>query len=99
MASPMALNGGGDLPAPSAFGLPPQFRDWRPGQAEAVLEVIRPWQRRFLVHAQPTGFGKSAVYMAAASQATGRTVILTATKALQDQLLREFVGVVNYQSR
>jgi Rad3-related DNA helicase len=43
----------------------------------------------------PTGFGKSLVYMAAAEAMGGRYLIVTATKGLQEQLLRDFPHLVD----
>jgi Rad3-related DNA helicase len=77
------------LPDPVDLGLPPQFSAWRAGQVEAILTAIdRPERFKGLV--LPTGFGKSLVYMATAALTGRRTVILTATKALQKQLMRDF---------
>jgi Rad3-related DNA helicase len=49
----------------------------------------------------PTGFGKSLAYMAMAQLTGGRTVVLTATKALQDQLVRDFrvLGLYDVRGR
>jgi Rad3-related DNA helicase len=47
----------------------------------------------------PTGFGKSLAYMAMAQLSGGRTVVLTATKALQDQLVRDFAVLGLYDVR
>ncbi len=69
--------------------LPDKFQEWRPGQLEAI-DAARTCKSRILVQAIPTGFGKSAVYMTLANITGGRTLILTATKALQDQLQQEF---------
>jgi Rad3-related DNA helicase len=52
--------------------------------------------KRFSAQAVPTGGGKSLIYMITAlmQQPGKRTVILTATKGLEDQLEREFSDVV-----
>lgn len=81
-------------------GLPPQFESFRPQQIraiEATLDSIH----RFVCHAMPTGSGKSLMYMAVALITGGRTVFLTSTKGLQDQLLSDFglCGLVNVKGR
>lgn len=83
----------GRKPAPFMFGLPERFSSWRPNQWESVQKILRP-QSRFVIPVCPTGFGKSLVYMAAAMITSGRTCILTSTKALQDQIERDFEGIV-----
>lgn len=75
--------------SPSSLGLPEKkFPDWRGGQEQAVGDILA--GHRVLATMQPTGFGKSLVYVAAGVLLSGQTVILTATKALQDQLMRDF---------
>ena len=88
------------LPAPEAFGLP--FLSWRSAQARAILTAFD--SRRRIVGLQlPTGVGKSAVAIALAQLLDVPTVILTATKALQDQyadtvgdLATDIRGMGNY---
>jgi ATP-dependent DNA helicase DinG len=55
----------------------------------------------FLMQIAPTGIGKSLIYMAGALERKGRTIILTSTKGLQDQLMRDFssVGLVEVRGR
>lgn len=76
------------LPPPSSLGCPPKFTKWRDLQSQAVLAAIES-DKRFVVQSQPTGSGKSLV---AVTQAllTGRTLILTSTKGLQEQYTRDF---------
>lgn len=50
-------------------------------------------QTRFVGITAPTGSGKSLIYMAAQQLFSGRTVILTSTKGLQDQLGTDFGSV------
>lgn len=80
---------------PSQFGLPPKFRDWRPGQLDAINQIIDSRGTRFQVVCAPTGFGKSLMYMAAAKMSGVRTMVLTSTKGLQDQLNKDFGGISN----
>jgi ATP-dependent DNA helicase DinG len=85
---------------PSEVGLPPKFSHWRDQQVRAI-EFSLACDRRFVVQAMPTGTGKSAVYMAEALVTGPRTVILTSTKGLQDQLTNEFslCGLVSVKGR
>lgn len=81
-----------ELPAPMFFGLPDKFNRWRAHQSDACELMLSP-EPRFTMAVCPTGFGKSLTYMTAAMIAKGRTVILTSTKGLQSQLVREFGGM------
>lgn len=77
-----------EAPPPSALGLP--YERWRPGQFELCMGVLDHPAPFHLVVA-PTGFGKSLMYMGmAALSPHPRTVCLTSTKALQDQLNKDF---------
>lgn len=80
--------------------MPDKFRQWRSGQEAIILQSFSS-SSRILVQVVPTGGGKSAGYMASALLYGGRTIILTSTKGLQDQLEQEFgdlVTVVKGQS-
>jgi Rad3-related DNA helicase len=77
------------LPEPNLLGLPDKFSEWRPGQAQAVLNGTDS-RRRFVVQCAPTGFGKTPVSMTQAMLTEGRTAFLTKTKGLQAQLLTDF---------
>jgi ATP-dependent DNA helicase DinG len=85
---------------PEDLGLPTKFSDWRPEQWKAV-EDARNYDGKYLLQVMPTGVGKSLTYMAAALNATGRALILTSTKALQEQLLSDFssVGLVEMKGK
>lgn len=74
-------------PTPADIGLP--FPSWRDGQWSLITSILDSDASSHLLVA-PTGFGKSSTYMGMAVLSGGRTVILTATKALQDQLVRDF---------
>jgi ATP-dependent DNA helicase DinG len=73
---------------PTNVGLPARFKYWRPGQQLAIDRALNS-PARFMAMCMPTGSGKSLVYVAL-SRAFGRTCILTSTKGLQDQLIRDF---------
>jgi ATP-dependent DNA helicase DinG len=85
-----------DIPSPRTFGFP--FDSWRPGQWELVRQILEGDHRHNLLVA-PTGFGKSLLYVAVGQLAGGRTMILTSTKALQDQLVRDFGDMGLYDVR
>lgn len=55
-------------------------------QSQAVM-VAAESKKRFIIPAAPTGFGKSLVVVSTGLLTDSRTVILTATKALQSQYL------------
>ncbi|MBW1953635.1 MAG: DEAD/DEAH box helicase family protein, partial [Deltaproteobacteria bacterium] len=86
--------------SPVKLGLPGKFIAWRDCQKEAVREITKA-DRRVIALNLPTGSGKSLVYMAAAKMLGGRTAILTATKALQAQLMRDFscIGLAEIKGR
>lgn len=73
-----------------AFGAPPKFSAWRPYQEQAVSRAADGQGARFLVQVQPTGSGKSLCYVMAAVLSGKRVLILTSTKALQDQITGDF---------
>jgi Rad3-related DNA helicase len=77
------------LISPVEFGLPVKFTDWRQSQFEVVNWIVDT-PSRFVMVCAPTGAGKSLMYMAAALLSGKRTVCLTSTKGLQDQLNRDF---------
>jgi len=77
------------LPPPVAFGLPDKYTEWRENQDEACT-LMAASSKRYLMAICPTGFGKSLTYMTAGKIIPGRTVILTSTKGLQEQLLKDF---------
>lgn len=85
---------------PAQLGLPDKFDKWRMGQESVVKNMCYPRQK-YHVSVVPTGGGKSVCYMTAAVLNQGRTLILTSTKGLQDQLSSEFgdhVAVVKGKS-
>lgn len=84
---------------PQDLGLP--FPGWRPGQWDLVQDIAAtPDPYQLLI--APTGFGKSLTYTALAQLTGMRTVILTATRSLQDQLMRDFsspIGLVDVRGQ
>lgn len=77
--------------------------DWRAGQRTAIRQVLKSDAKTVVVQA-PTGSGKSAVALGLMRLDERRTVLLTATKGLQDQYqslagawLNDVRGMSNYQ--
>lgn len=77
------------LPDPVALGLPEKFSGWRPNQDRAALRAVES-PKRFVVLNVPTGGGKSLTYIAAGLLSGQRTCVLTSTKGLQNQIVRDF---------
>ncbi len=88
------------LPPPHVFGLPEKFKAWRTHQDRAILAGVDS-ATRFQMQVCPTGAGKSLGYVTIAVLRGGRCAILTSTKALQTQLLRDFgeMGAVDIRGR
>lgn len=89
--------------SPSELLNVPRFSSWYPGQDEVFQRVLS-WYRgphRFLGLSAPAGSGKSLIAILAAKSSGVRTCILTATKGLQDQYMRDVavVGGVNVKGR
>lgn len=88
--------------SPASLGLP--FNSWRQSQTEGV-EYMLSGDEWVSVLCQPTGAGKSILGPAAAKFSHKKTVILTATRGLQDQYSATFEraglidirGADNYQ--
>lgn len=94
------------LPPPKILGLDPhKFPGWRCGQEKAIYEQLD-CPSRFLIQVLPTGAGKSLIYVTTALLSIGRTLFLTSSKGLQDQLHHDFsdhmvtiMGKNNYSCR
>lgn len=88
------------LPPPYAFGLPGKFREYRRNQDIAIVRGVES-KARFLAQCAPVGFGKSMNAILQAVLGGLKCVVLTATKGLQDQYLREFgeMGLVDQRGR
>lgn len=88
------------LPEPSCFGLPAKFTSWRPYQDEAIWESLHT-DKRFFTCIMAVGGGKSLFYVTNSILYGKRTVILTSTKSLQTQLMRDFssIGMVDLRGR
>jgi Rad3-related DNA helicase len=94
------------LPSPQRLGLPEKFVSWRFQQERAILALIDSETRYSGVNA-PTGSGKTGIALGLAQLLPHdeRVLILTSTKALQDQVvedayalgLRDIRGKANYR--
>ncbi len=79
------------LPPPSVLIGLPKFTDWYPGQDVAFTKLMD-WYyggHRYCGIAAPTGVGKTVLALLTAKLTKARTVILTASKGLQDQYMRD----------
>src|SRR5580692_6671749 len=79
--------------SPADLGLPEKFSAWRTFQWDGIDRIISS-TKRFVVICAPTGSGKTGIGLGAAALSGERTVILTATKGLQDQVAAEAESLV-----
>lgn len=88
------------VPSPQELGLPAKFDSWRPNQEEALGRLLQSTKRVKALCA-PTGFGKTAVYIAYALITQQNTCFVTDSRALQDQLMFDFaeIGLVDIRGR
>ena len=88
------------LPDPVDIGAPAKFTEWRDYQDEAVINGLTS-EQRFVVQSMPTGSGKSLTYISQALLSGARTCVLTSTKGLQDQLIKDFseAGLVDIRGK
>lgn len=91
---------------PADLGFDPElFPSYRPEQVQAVdwtIELWREYQKRTALACLPPGAGKSLYAMTLAKLTGMRTLILTHTKSLQTQYLREFAkfgGLVDIRGK
>jgi len=77
--------------APSDLGLPDKFSEYRSGQAEAIDWSLSS-EKAILAASAPTGIGKSLWGVTTAVASASKTVYLTATKALQNQVVSDFAS-------
>lgn len=81
------------FPTPKQLGLPRKFREWRKDQQRAIEDGLNA-HKRYVIQCKRQGSGKSLDYMAQGIiDSNKRYAFLTATKALQDQLLTDFQGI------
>lgn len=88
------------IPTPQELGLPEKFDAWRPAQVEALRYMLSCEKRTKAISA-PTGFGKTPLYIAYALITKRATCFVTDSRALQDQLMRDFaeIGLVDIRGR
>jgi len=85
---------------PQEIGLPEHYSKWRPAQ-EDCLDLLRTARERIIAPCIPTGGGKSGLVVADALESGEPTAIVTYSKGLQDQYLKEFesIGMVDLRGR
>jgi len=83
------INRDADALSPAEMGLPSRYTEWRPQQINAIDRILTS-DKRFVTICMPTGGGKSLVALGASVMSGRRTVILTSTKGLQDQMSSDF---------
>src|SRR5687768_2585768 len=77
------------LPSPAELGAPPHLGTLRPEQ-ERLIEGVLARNKAIDIINAPPGIGKSMIAWYLARLLGARTVILTATKGLQDQYMGDF---------
>src|SRR5438309_362752 len=82
---------------PADYGLPVKFASWFAFQKDLIEGVLNS-QKKFVILNAPTGIGKSLVGMALAnmllkSNPNTRAYYVVGTKALQDQIEKDFGGM------
>lgn len=74
---------------PSDLNLPPKFKEFRPGQLQA-LDVLSKTQARWVIAQSPTGTGKTLLGAALQRMMNERTLYIVKTRQLQDQIQSDF---------
>lgn len=74
-------------PVPGDF---PSLRESQLLMASIISEAAEALENSIQCHCAPTGTGKTLAYMTGACWSNRRAAVLTHTKALQDQILRDF---------
>lgn len=91
------------LPPPAELGFAPKFIDWRPEQLDGINFALEQFDagKRVVAISAPTGSGKSLMAMTIAQLTPGvrRTVYLTSTKGLEDQVEADFRSVGAFDIR
>lgn len=88
------------IPTPQEIGLPEKFTGWRSNQEEAI-ETLLENKKRVGSLCAGTGFGKSAVLVSIPLINKEPTCIVTNSRGLQDQYLRDFksIGMVDIRGK
>ena len=76
----------------SNLNLPKQYKTWRDDQW-ATLSAIQKSDKSFFLADLPTGVGKSLIAVGAHKILNKKTIIICATKQLQNQYLRDFEDI------
>jgi ATP-dependent DNA helicase DinG len=88
------------IPNPEESGLPEKFTAWRPNQESAIASMLES-KNRVTALSAPTGFGKSPAYIAYALLSGKPTCVVTSSRGLQDQLLKDYseIGLVDLRGK
>lgn len=88
------------IPTPQEIGLPEKFDKWRPSQEEGFSMIIN-GTKRVTALSMPTGSGKSLCVVGAAIHSGKPTCVVTNSKGLQSQYMRDFeeIGMVDIRGR
>ncbi len=88
------------IPLPSEIGLPAKYNQWRRGQEDGIQFMLES-EKRISVLAAPTGWGKQGAVLAFAKLSEKATCIVTASRGLQDQYVREgkALGLVDLRGK
>ncbi len=88
------------IPSPQQLDLPEKFSGWRANQEDAISKCVAVKKRVTAISA-PTGFGKSALVVATARLSAEPTCIVTNSRGLQDQYIKDFKnsGMVDLRGR
>lgn len=85
---------------PSDLGLPSKFKSFRAIQADAA-DLTLSSLKQFICPSMPVGSGKSLYAVLVGLMSGGKTVYVTATKGLQDQINSDFssIGMVDVKGK
>lgn len=89
-----------NIPSPEEVGLPAKFSRWRHKQVDAINVMITSPKRVKTICA-PTGSGKSSSVVAGALLSGLPTCVVTYSRGLQDQYMKDFeeIGMVDLRGR
>lgn len=89
-----------NIPKPTELGLPAKFEAWRPGQLDFIERNLRRIKRVGGVGA-PTGFGKGPANIGFAVLSKRKTLFITDSIALQEDIKRDGakLGIVDIRGR
>lgn len=89
-----------NIPSPVSLGLPEKYQVWRPAQLDSLHWLLAK-QKRVKGVGAPTGFGKTAVNVGYAVLSKRKTIFVTDSIALQDDIMEhgKKLGMVDIRGR